>query len=52
MGQKVLKIPIIPNKGVRFLAIAQPFFDQLGNWAEIFNGSSGDYYLSIDVKKS
>ena len=28
---------------------AQPFFDQL---AEIFNGSSEDYYLSIDVKKS
>ena len=24
----------------------------LTNWAEIFNGSSRDYYLSIDVKKS
>ena len=22
------------------------------NWGEIFNGSSGDYFLSIDVKKS
>ena len=43
-GSKSLKIPY---KGICFLAIAQPF---LTNWAEIFNVSSGDYYLSIDVK--
>ena len=30
-------------------AYAQPF---LTNWSEIFNGSSRDYYLSIEVKKS
>ena len=27
---KVSKIPIIPYKGIRFLVITQPFFDQLG----------------------
>ena len=27
MGQKVSKIPVIPYKGIRFLAIRQPFLD-------------------------
>ena len=32
-----------------FLAITQPFFV---NWAENFDGNSGDYYLSIGGEKS
>ena len=31
-----------------FLAITQPFW---ANWAEIFCGNSGDYYLSIGKEK-
>ena len=30
MGQKGIEIPIIPYKGIRSLAIARPFFDELG----------------------
>ena len=30
MGQKSLKITIIPYKGIHFLAITQPFFDYSG----------------------
>ena len=37
-----LKITIIPYMGIRF--VAKHF---LANRAEIFDGDSGDYYLSI-----
>ena len=49
MGQKVSKITIIPYKGIRFLGLAQQFFDQSGLF---FYGNSGDCYLSIGVDKS
>ena len=39
------KLGTCPNFGIRFLAV------MLANWAEIFYGSSGDYYLSIGVEK-
>ena len=46
MGQKSLKVPIIPYKGIRFSVIV------LNNRAEIFCGNSEDYYLSFCNNKS
>ena len=37
-AKKSLKIPIIPHKDIRFLAITQQF---------LTDGNSGEYYLSI-----
>ena len=38
----------MPYKGIRFLAITQPYFTIR---AEIFYENSRDYYLLINVKK-
>ena len=49
MGQKFLKYQLFHIRAYVFWPLLSHF---LTNWAEMFNGSSGEYYLSIDVKKS
>ena len=48
MGQKVFKVPIIPYKGI-CMFFCSAIFWPIGLK---INGSSGDFYLSIDSLKN